>query len=270
MAGGTKRASPGAEEEKKIFEGVEIGDEEAKKLEIIQRETARIELAIERESQKKLIPVFQKRRDVLKGIPKFWPVSLMRNNLMAFHLTHSADQSAMAYLEDLWVEKDPAEQRAFKLEFYFKENPYFSNSVLTKEYKYIPPHTAADDKPDENGITDSMVDFSWERDIKPTSMKIDWKSDDKNLTKLYPREMDPEDGDDVAEPGSFFNFFEVEKDPMDIGVTIANDVFPEAIEYFLGNMGGEELDSEDEDEEDDDDDAEEIDLEKPRPKKRRV
>lgn len=46
MVKGTKRGSPGAEEEKNIFEGVEIGDEEAKKLEAIQRETARIELAI--------------------------------------------------------------------------------------------------------------------------------------------------------------------------------------------------------------------------------
>ena len=61
-----------------------------------------------------------------------------------------------------------------------------------------------------------------------------------------------------------------------IGVTIATEVFPDAIEYFLGNLGGEELDSEDEDEDEDDeddeddDDAEEIDLEKPRPKKRRV
>lgn len=46
MAKGAKRASPGAEEEKDIFEGVEIGDEDAQKLEAIQRETARIELAI--------------------------------------------------------------------------------------------------------------------------------------------------------------------------------------------------------------------------------
>lgn len=131
-------------------------------------------------------------------------------------------------------------------------------------------------------------------------MKIDWKDADKALTKLYPREVDPEDEDDVAEPGSFFNFFEQENDPMDvsclfvvstvcygdetdgkwtmcltfivdqIGVTIANDVFAEAIDYFLGNVGGEELDSEDEEDEEDDEDAEEIDLEKPRSKKRRV
>ena len=47
-------------------------------------------------------------------------------------------------------------------------------------------------------------------------MKIDWKSDDKNLTKMYPREIDPDDEDSIAEPGSFFNFFEQESDPMDV------------------------------------------------------
>jgi len=123
-------------------------------------------------------------------------------------------------------------------------------------------------------------------------MKIDWKSNDKNLTKMYPRETDPDDEDSIAEPGSFFNFFEQESDPMDvgdifssplrfaienqidcdgqIGVTIATEIFPDAIEYFLGNLGGEELDSEDEDEDEDEEEEDEIDLEKPRSKKRRV
>lgn len=49
---------------------------------------------------------------------------------------------------------------------------------------------------------------------------------------------------------------------------IANEIFPESIEYFLGNAENEASDSEDE--EDDDDEAEEIDLEKPRAKKARV
>lgn len=52
-----------------------------------------------------------------------------------------------------------------------------------------------------------------------------------------------------------------------IGSTIANDIFSEAVDYFLGNVANDELDSEEEDSEDDDDDAEEIDLEKPRAKK---
>lgn len=54
-----------------------------------------------------------------------------------------------------------------------------------------------------------------------------------------------------------------------IGLTIGNEIFPEAIDYFMGNAGGEDLDSDDEDDEDDDD-AEEIDLEKPRSKKQKV
>jgi template-activating factor I len=53
-----------------------------------------------------------------------------------------------------------------------------------------------------------------------------------------------------------------------IGVTIGNEIFPDAIEFFLGQRG-DAMDSSDE-EEDDDEDEDEIDLEKPRPKKRRV
>jgi hypothetical protein len=32
-------------------------------------------------------------------------------------------------------------------------------------YQYKAPSTG--DKPDENGITDAMLDFSWERDVEP-------------------------------------------------------------------------------------------------------
>lgn len=59
-------------------------------------------------------------------------------------------------------------QETDEFEQYFKENPYFSDAVLKKEFKFVPPPSAVDDKPDENGITESMVDFSWERDIVPS------------------------------------------------------------------------------------------------------
>jgi hypothetical protein len=50
---------------------------------------------------------------------------------------------------------------------YFKENPYFSDSVLKKEYKYIPPAIDGDDEPDENGITASMCEFAWDTNVAP-------------------------------------------------------------------------------------------------------
>ncbi|KAJ8454097.1 hypothetical protein ONZ51_g13226 [Trametes cubensis] len=200
----------------------------------------------------------------------------MNHGMLALHAQHNSDQAALSYLEDLWIVRDPVESRCFTLEFsggpgvaYFKENPYFSNTVLKKEYKYVPPPVESDDKPDADGITETMLEFSWERDVQPQATKIDWKDDSKNLTKLHPRVKDDEEDDMPSEGGSFFNFFEVAEDPFDIGVTIANDVFPEAIEYFLGHAGGDDVDSDEEDEESDDENEEEIDLEKPRPKKQK-
>lgn len=48
---------------------------------------------------------------------------------------------------------------------------------------------------------------------------------------------------------------------------IANDIFPEAVEYFLGQAGHDEIDSDEDEESEDDEDEDEIDLEKPRLKK---
>lgn len=97
----------------------------------------------------------------------------------------------------------------------------------------MPPPAAKDEKPDEHGITESSLDFSWERDVElsvSTSLvylrpglmetfqvtKINWKDADKALTKLYPREAGDSEDDIPAEPGSFFNFFECKTDPSDV------------------------------------------------------
>lgn len=47
------------------------------------------------------------------------------------------------------------------------------------------------------------------------AIKIQWKDDAHNLTKLYPRKKDDEDDDLPAEGGSFFNFFEQTEDPYE-------------------------------------------------------
>jgi template-activating factor I len=267
MASGKKRASPGAEDEKSPLQGVALGDEDAQKLQAIQKDVTRAELALERHAQQTLVSVYEKRRAVTKSIPKFWPIALMNNSIFAFLAQHSTDQLALSYLEDVWVERDAKEPRCFTIQFYFKENPYFSDSVLKKEFKYVPPPAAADEQPDANGITETMLDFSWERDVEPSATKINWKEDSKNLTKMYPCKAEDDDPEDISDPGSFFNFFEVKQDASEIGLAISNEIFPEAVDYFLGNAGGDELDSDDED--DSDDDADEIDLEKPRLKKQK-
>lgn len=62
-------------------------------------------------------PVYEKRRAVVKAIQKFWPVALMNHEMFAINCQHNLDQVALAYLEDLWVVRDPKEFRAFTIEF---------------------------------------------------------------------------------------------------------------------------------------------------------
>jgi len=265
-AASKKRASPGADEQKNLFD-VDISDEMHSKLQDIDQDILRAELANDRDALKRLTPVYEKRRALVKGIPKFWPVALMQHAPTSALAQHRDDQQALLYLEDLWVERDPVESRAFTLEFHFAENPYFSDAVLKKEYKYVPPPAAKDEKPDEHGITPSMLDFAWDRDVAPQAIKISWKSDTKNLTKLYPRIMDDED---VSEPGSFFNFFEHDDDPLETGIIISNEIFPDAIDWFTGKAAADDLDlSDDEDDEDDDDDDAEAEIDLTRPETKR-
>ncbi|THH05137.1 hypothetical protein EW145_g5013 [Phellinidium pouzarii] len=266
---GKKRASPGAEEEKNAFD-VEITEEVNKKLEDVGRDILRAELANDRASHLRLAPVYAKRREYVKTVPKFWPVALMNSPTFSVHALHAEDRRALLALEDVWVERDPVESRAFTLEFYFGENPFFSDKVLKKVYKFMVPSVRKDETPDGNGITESMLEFDWEKDVVAQATKISWKSDAVNLTKLYPRVIDDED---VSDMGSFFNFFEHDADTYDIGLVIANDIYPEAIDWFTGKasevMDMSDIEEDSEDEEDDDDDAAEIDLEKPEPKKQK-
>ena len=41
----------------------------------------------------------------------------MNNSTLACYIQHSADKTALSYLEDIWVEKDAKEHRCFTLEF---------------------------------------------------------------------------------------------------------------------------------------------------------
>lgn len=71
----------------------------------------------ERNASDKMQPVFEKRRPIVKAIPKFWPVALLNHELFSLHCQHRSDQMALSYMEDLWVVRDPAEFRAFTIEF---------------------------------------------------------------------------------------------------------------------------------------------------------
>lgn len=130
----SKRASPGAETEKPLM-NVDLSDEDALKLQAVQKDIARVELLLgslsclpspksianilvsERRAHETLVSVHEKRRVVAKAIPKFWPVALLNHDLFSVYAQHNSDRQALTYLEDVWVARNPQETRAFTIEF---------------------------------------------------------------------------------------------------------------------------------------------------------
>ncbi|KAJ1300718.1 hypothetical protein OPQ81_002362 [Rhizoctonia solani] len=234
----------------------------------------RAEIAVDISSQKIMQSIYAARRETVKSLPRFWGTVLAQHSQLAVVMAGHDDMKALSHLTDLWIEHDPVETRAFTIIFEFSENPYFSDKILKKEYKYTPPEgtPAPGTNVDANGVSDAQEAFDWESHITPQAIKINWKDDAHNLTKLLPRVVNPKDPDDIEELGSFFNWFEHGPDAGDIGPTIVQDVFPQALRYYRGEgeMGpdsDDDMDSDEDDEDDDDEEEEEIDLEQPRKKK---
>ena len=48
---------------------------------------------------------------------------------------------------------------------HFDANPFFSNSVLKKEFKYTPPSDPEVLKKDANGVSQADIDFDFSRDV---------------------------------------------------------------------------------------------------------
>ncbi|KAG8713859.1 hypothetical protein FRC11_010706 [Ceratobasidium sp. 423] len=260
---------------------LELNDQQQKVVDVQSKLHERAEIAVDIATQKIMQPVYAARREAVKSLPRFWGTALAQHAQLAIVLAGQDDMKALSHLTDLWVEHDPVEPRAFTIIFEFSENPYFSDKILKKEYKYTPPAgtPAPGTNVDANGVSDAQEVFEWESHITPQAIKINWKDDGHNLTKLSPRVLNPEDPEDVEELGSFFNWFETGPDIGDalaqIGPTIVQDVFPQALRYYRGEAeagramidSDDDVDSDEEDEEDDDDDEDEIDLEQPRKKK---
>ncbi|CAE6416830.1 unnamed protein product [Rhizoctonia solani] len=145
----------------------ELEPEEEELMKELEKNQIRAEIAVELAALKILQPLYESRRKNFAAQKNFWGIALGQHSEIGQHLLDPKDAEAMTYLYDLWVERDPNEHRAFTLEFHFRENPFFSNTVLKKYYKYTaPPEVSVEDStPDSNGVTNIMIDFNWERDI---------------------------------------------------------------------------------------------------------
>merc|ERR1711872_888245 len=204
----------------------------------------------------------------VSGIPSFW-LTIFKNVEMLAEMVQENDEPVLELLDDVTVTLSEKAPMGFTLHFHFKENDYFTNQVLTKEYEMkCEP------------MEDDPFSFEGPEIYKCKGCTIDWKKG-KNLTvKQVKKKQKHKNKGSVrtitkqVKADSFFNFFgppEVPDDPnadldeetqdlltadFEIGHYIRERIVPGAVLYFTGEALEEDSDFEEEESDMDEDDDE--------------
>lgn len=174
------------------------------------------------------------------GIPKFWQEILKHGSILYFH---ESDERILAHLYDIQLKLQHDTEYSATLEFYFAENPYFDNDVLTKKF-YLDMELSAD-KP-----------FVYEgpEAYKSVGCEIHWKNNkdatlhSESFFQLFAHSH-TYDGDDVN--GDVIELLEGE---FEMALFIKENFIPHAALFFISIHNWNSSD-EDNDDDDDDDDA---------------
>lgn len=216
--------------------------------------------------------------ETTKGIPEFW-LTIFKNNEEIFETVTERDEEVLKHLIDIQVSY-LNDNPGFKLDFYFKDNEFFTNKVISKTYFL------------ENSVDSGFGDVLYDHAEGTT---IEWK-EGQDLTVTTETKRQRHKGTNQVRTvvrkvptESFFNFFSPPELPDDededfdaqeaeeiemkleadygIGEIIKDKLIPDAIGWFTGTSiayeddmyDDEELDGEDDDEDDDDEDDDEDD-----------
>ncbi|CAN8271106.1 unnamed protein product [Cochlearia groenlandica] len=125
-----------------------------------------------------------------KGVPNFWLIALKNNEITGDEITER-DEGALKYLKDIkWTRLE--EPKGFKLDFFFDENPYFKNTLLTKTY-----HVVDKDEPILDTTIGTEIEWYPGKCLTPNILKRMAKEGSENTKSIIRTE----------EWESFFEFF---------------------------------------------------------------
>ncbi|XP_068390510.1 protein SET-like [Eschrichtius robustus] len=230
-------ASPNLpKEEEEQQEAVEHVDEVQNEIDRLNEQASEEILKVEQKYNKLRQPFFQKRSELMAKIPNFGVTTFVRHPQVSA-LLGEEDEEVLHYLTRVDVTEFEDSKSGYRIDFYFDENPYFENKVLSKEFHL-----------NESG------------DPSSKSTEIKWKSG-KDLTKRASQTQNKASRKrQHEEPESFFTWFTDHSDAGadELGEVIKDGIWPNPLQYHLvPDMD----DEEGEGEEDDDDDEEEEGLE---------
>ena len=133
----------------------------------------------------------------LQGVPGFW-LEGMHNIETISELITERDSEVMLHIENITCDEFP-DRTGFILKFHFKENLYFTNKIITKEYDV--PNLLLDDEPMLKNVKGCEID--WKPGMCLTERKVKKKQRSKSGKKAGQiRTITVKEKND-----SFFHFF---------------------------------------------------------------
>ncbi|RWR84029.1 Nucleosome assembly protein NAP [Cinnamomum micranthum f. kanehirae] len=204
----------------------EIQDE----LEKVNEEASDRVLEVEQKYNEIRRPVYNKRNEIIKGIPDFWLTAFLSHPALC-DLLNKEDQKIFKYLLSLDVEDFKDVKAGYSITFNFSPNPYFEDSNLTKAFS-----------------------FSDEGTTKITGTTIKWK---EGMDIANGGGHEKKGGKRSLTEESFFSWFsETQMKDLsegfhdEVAEIIKEDLWPNPLKYFNNEADEEDFDGdEDEDEE---------------------
>uniref|UniRef100_A0AC11DPY4 Uncharacterized protein n=1 Tax=Ovis aries TaxID=9940 RepID=A0AC11DPY4_SHEEP len=120
-------------EEKEQQEAIEHIDEVQNEIDRLNEQASEEILKVEQKYNKLRQPFFQKRSELIAKIPNFW-VTTFVNHPQVSALLGEEDEEALHYLTRVEVTEFEDIKSGYRIDFYFDENPYFENKILSKEF----------------------------------------------------------------------------------------------------------------------------------------
>ncbi|XP_068929952.1 protein SET-like [Petaurus breviceps papuanus] len=197
--------------EKELQEAIERIDEVQNEIDKLNEKASAEILKVEQNYNQLRQPFFQKRSEWIAKIPDFWVTTLVSHPQMS-SLLGEEDEEALHHLTRIEVIEFEDVKSGYRIDFYFNENPYFENKVISKEFHL-----------DESG------------DLASKSTEIHWKSG-KDLTNR-PNHIQTKEGRKrfPEEPDSFFTWFSDHTDAGadELGEVIKDDIWLNPLQYYL-------------------------------------
>uniref|UniRef100_A0A8C1VDA6 SET nuclear proto-oncogene a n=1 Tax=Cyprinus carpio TaxID=7962 RepID=A0A8C1VDA6_CYPCA len=197
--------------EKEQQEAIEHIDEVQNEIDRLNEQASEEILKVEQKYNKLRQPFFQKRSELIAKIPNFW-VTTFVNHPQVSALLGEEDEEALHYLTRVEVTEFEDIKSGYRIDFYFDENMYFENKVLSKEI-----HLNESGDP-----TSKSTEIKWKpgKDLTSRSGQTQSKAGKKRQHE---------------EPESFFTWFTDHSDSGadELGEVIKDDIWPNPLQYYL-------------------------------------